>query len=279
MFRLSIISRILLIMLAVLPGIAAAGNGAPVIEPASEQVLQRLDRIERQLDNQNLLDLFNQVQALQSQVQKLRGEVESQQHQIEQMTRSQKDLYTDIDTRLQKLESGSEGEQRAGADDVINNEFGLEDELRSETDSTDDSTVDDDQPAVDAEITRGNADARAAYDKAFDQLKGGDYEKSVAAFKTYLQNYPNTEYTDNARYWLGEAYYVTGDFEQAIAAYQQLLDNDPRSQKAPHALLKIGYSQQKLGNNEQARKTLEDLRSRYPNTTAASLAQERLQQL
>lgn len=279
LYRISTNSRALLIMLSVLPAIAAAGNGAPVIEPASEQVLQRLDRIERMLDNQNLLELFNRVEALQSQVQKLRGELESQQHQIEQMTRRQKDLYADIDNRLQKLESGSAGtDQNAGTDDVVNSDFGVEDTLGSET-GNDNAATEEEPVVADSETIASNSDARAAYNKAFDQLKAGEYEQAIAAFKEYLQNYLDSEYADNARYWLGEAYYVTGDFEQAIDAYQQLLDDDPQSQKAPHALLKIGYSQQKLGNNEQARKTLEDLRSRYPNTTAASLAQERLQQL
>jgi TolA-binding protein len=41
-------------------------------------------------------------------------------------------------------------------------------------------------------------------------------------------------------------------------------------------MLKIGYSYYELGQLDQARAVLEDLRSRYPGTTAARLAEERI---
>lgn len=69
------------------------------------------------------------------------------------------------------------------------------------------------------------------------------------------------------------------NFEEAAATYRRLIDIYPESQKVPHAMLKIGYSQHELGDTEQARQILQSLRSEYPDSTAASLAQERLQQM
>jgi len=271
------------IVLALVPGIAAAGNGAPVVAPVPADVVERLERIERKLDNQSLLDLYNQVQQLQQEVQKLRGEIDSQRHRLEQMTQRQKDLYADIDTRLQELENA--GPSQTG--ETIGG-FALETELPVDPGDPDTAA----EPEADSDVAAGDeggeepaatdatqADPRAAYDQAFDRLKGGEYPQASEAFRKFLQDHPRSEFADNARYWLGEVYYVTGDFEQAIEAYQQLLQDYPDSQKAPHAMLKIGYSQQELGEADQAVNTLEELRRQYPDTTAASLARERLQQM
>lgn len=258
-----------------LPAAAVAGNAAPVVSPASADVIERLDRIERLLDNQSLLDLYNQTQSLQQEVQKLRGELESQQHRIEQMTQRQKDLYADIDQRLQTIEDSDE--RQAGAD-TASDDFVIEPEQVDTIDPVADSDMAD-SPAAGADGAAAPEDAREAYNQAFDQLKAGRYEAAIEAFEQFLQDYPRSDYRPNARYWLGEAHYVQREFEPAIAAYQALLSEHPTSQKAPDALLKIGYSQQEMGERDKARSTLQQLRDEYPDTTAASLARDRLQQL
>ncbi|MEX2481073.1 MAG: tol-pal system protein YbgF [Gammaproteobacteria bacterium] len=121
--------------------------------------------------------------------------------------------------------------------------------------------------------------ADAAYRDAFTKLKAGQYEESIAAFNAYLQEYPGGQYADNAQYWLGEAYYVMRQFEPAIEQYQQLLANYPDSQKQSHAMLKIAYSFAELDLDEQALGVLEDLKSRFPGSAAARLADERIQRL
>jgi TolA-binding protein len=75
---------------------------------------------------------------------------------------------------------------------------------------------------------------------------------------------------------MGEAYYAQRQFEPAIKEYNKLLKNYPDSGKASHALLKIGYSYDELDDKTQAEGQLEELISRYPGTSAASLAQQRL---
>lgn len=123
------------------------------------------------------------------------------------------------------------------------------------------------------------ASVKAEYQDAFDLLKSGDYPAAVVAFREFLLRNPQSEYADNAQYWLGESFYVTEDYPQAIAEYRTLIDVFPESQKFTHALLKIGYSQEAMGESAAARNTLEALARDYPNTTAARLAAERLRQL
>jgi tol-pal system protein YbgF len=117
------------------------------------------------------------------------------------------------------------------------------------------------------------------YRRAFDLLKVGNYKDSISAFNNFLGQYPKSAHADNAQYWLAEAYYVTHQYQPAISEYTKLVEHYPESQKLTHALLKIGYSHHELGQLDQARTSLESLRVRYPGTTAARLADERLQRI
>ena len=76
---------------------AAAGAGISVEE--------RLERIETMLSNQGLLELVQQLQSLEQEISRLRGQAEEQHHALEQLKKRQRDLYTDIDTRLQRIET------------------------------------------------------------------------------------------------------------------------------------------------------------------------------
>lgn len=121
--------------------------------------------------------------------------------------------------------------------------------------------------------------ADQAYRDAFGLLKAGKYDESIEAFNLFLLDYPNSEYSDNAQYWLGETYFVKQEYAPAIDEYRKLIANHPASKKQSHALLKIGYSFQRLGELDKAQAVLKDLTVRYPGTTAARLAQERIQQI
>ncbi|MCC7412441.1 MAG: tol-pal system protein YbgF [Gammaproteobacteria bacterium] len=295
---------------------------------------------------QVLFELVNQVERLQQSVEQLRGEVEQQRYEIEQLRNRQRDLYVDMDRRLQTVESGrpamataapgiaavAPGGAAAMPDGAGGNPPlqvlgpagpstfgdagaagpGLSVEVQQARPAPNLTPTPGPSgaaaPAVlaaDPQYTTapvvaavpapagpppapvpalgvmGNdpAAAEEAYKGAFNLLKAGQYDDAIAAFNNYLVEYPGSALADNAQYWLGEAYYVTRQFEAAIGEYQKLLQAYPQSAKAPHAMLKIGYSYQEVGQLDAARTQLDRVRTMYPNTTAARLAQERLQRL
>ena len=82
-----------------------AGVGAQEADDPGMTVSERLERIENALSNQSLLEMVQQVQSLEVEINRLRGEVEVQNHAIEQLKKRQRDLYTDIDRRIQRLEN------------------------------------------------------------------------------------------------------------------------------------------------------------------------------
>lgn len=122
-------------------------------------------------------------------------------------------------------------------------------------------------------------DPNRLYESAYLDVTRGDYPLAIEGFNTYLQYYPNTELSDNAQYWVGEAYFALQDFPSAAREYQKVIDNYPKGDKLPAALLKLGEAHQSQGDTQAARTTLERLVKDFPRSEEARLAKERLASL
>nr|NIR60847.1 tol-pal system protein YbgF [Gammaproteobacteria bacterium] len=125
----------------------------------------------------------------------------------------------------------------------------------------------------------GPGEIRDRYREAFNLLKEARYDEAVTAFEDFLSRHPDSSYSDNAQYWLGESYYVTRRFDQAVAQFQKVLDEYPDSAKVPDAMLKIGYVRYEQQSWDDARAMLKSLHEQHPDTTAARLAEQRLQRI
>jgi TolA-binding protein len=66
------------------------------------------------------------------------------------------------------------------------------------------------------------------------------------------------------------------DYKSAIAAQQKVVRLWPENTKSPDALLNIASSQSELGQNSAARETLRTLVKKYPSSSAAEQAKQRL---
>ncbi len=253
-------------------------NKVPAFEPITGDYNARLEKVEKAVNNNALLDMLDLLESLKTEVSSLRGEIEVQTHTIEQLKQKQRELYTDVDNRLQRVENNgatNSGTLTTSKDTEITPAFENTESANEESsevleiaDSTNDATKAPDP-----------AKAEAAYQKAFKLLKDSRYDQALIAFKSFLNDYPTNPFSDNAQYWLAETNYVMQKYELAINEYQALLNTYPDSKKVSHALLKIGYSYAELGNESDAKKTLEEVKAQYPGTTAARLATERLRKI
>jgi tol-pal system protein YbgF len=231
----------------------------------------RVIRMERVLENQSLVELSSEVERLRSETTALRGEIETLRYESEQSGSRQRELYVDVDRRLQSLESGgprafepppstpalsapAAGAAAAGA------------AVGSAVGST-------------AATPRPTGSDQQNYQAAFDLISARKYPEAGAAFQTFLQQFPTSPLADNAQYWLGETYYVRGQYAEALPAFRKVLEQYPQSAKLPDAMLKVGYSQIELGDRNAARTTLQEVMRQFPDTTAARLASQRLSAL
>ena len=222
-------------------------------------------------DKQLIFDLLDRIERLESDIRQLRGSLEVYRHRQE-----------NLELRLADLEAVKRGigASRAGAPA----EEELAPELAPEPALSSTPPLEAEVPPADTPSSRPNrstasvapASEQAAYDTAFNMLREGHFEQSVANFQEFLRNYPNSRLAGNAQYWLGEAYYVTRDFENAKQAFINLGVSYPNSDKVPDALLKLGYIYGELGDKAKAREILNKVMQAYPGSQAASLAQKRL---
>jgi tol-pal system protein YbgF len=213
----------------------------------------RVQRIERVLTNQSLMELAQRIDTLQADLRTIRGEVEVLQNQTDGGKSQSRALYGDLEKRLAALETlggvGAGGAPATGA------------------------------PPSGAGPMVGAGGEQSSYDAAFNALKGSDYPKAISGFKGFVAAYPSSPLASNAQYWLGEAYYVTREYPSAIAAFQKVTTDWPESRKVPDALVKIGFTQAALGKNGDARVTLQDVVRRFPGSEASQLASDRLKRL
>jgi TolA-binding protein len=66
------------------------------------------------------------------------------------------------------------------------------------------------------------------------------------------------------------------DFKNAISAQETLLSSYGSSPKAPDAMLNIASNYAELKDLKNAKKTLQQLVKKYPDTSAAQTAKDRL---
>ncbi len=304
-----------LISLALLAGVAAHGEAFAQDRQTLESLDSRVARIERVLD-QSLLEQFQRVDSLKQEIRGLRGEIENLTNEVNTLKRRNGDLYADTDQRLTDLEE-SQGSLDFFDEDGSLAEGALLDETTSFLDETaldgdgsgtggvggDASAglapaaviVREGGPAIPVanldefgdgpkppsrtlRDTATNAE-KLAYNSAYDQLARGQVQESMKSFDSFLSQYPDGPYSDNAWYWQGEAMYAQRDFEKSLRNFGVVINSFPQSPKIPDARLKIGFALYEQQQYEQARAILTGVQDDYPGRSASVLARKRLQRM
>lgn len=243
---------------------------APVVVKAADSALesmslkQRLERVERLVSSDVLIEQAQQNEMLREEITTMREQLEQQQHELDTLKQRQRSLYVDMDRRLTNVEAGA-----------VN--------VRSSPVPPPNTSVSSNVPAPAVRVTSstagatGNQDAaKQAYGSAFNLLKEGRYAQSIEAFTVFLKDHAGSQYVDNAQYWLAEANYVSREYKTALSEFQKLIASHPDSTKIPGARLKIGYVYYELKNWSAAKEALDQVTKLYPDTTVAKKAVERL---
>ena len=221
----------------------------PVLAKLTE-LERRMQALERVVQNQSLVNMTQQVSSLERRNDEVQGRVEELEHYSETTADRQRQLYADLDARIQELEAAIQASNTRGV--------------------MDGGTLSPGQLPVPGGSDRDN------YQAAFELLKEQRYEPAAMAFQQFLVSYPDSELADNAQYWLAESHYVTQMFSEALAEFEVVITKFPRSRKVPDALLKMGYCNYELEDWAAAREALTLVQEEYSDTTAARLAGQRL---
>ncbi len=117
---------------------------------------------------------------------------------------------------------------------------------------------------------------RELYSQAYADFARGNYDLAIQGFTEYMTHYPETDFTDNAQYWIGECLYGKKRYAEAIEAWNTLFRNFPPSDKLPDGRVKKGMALERLGRRSQALVEYRYVVDRYPTSPAARIARERL---
>jgi tol-pal system protein YbgF len=244
----------------ILTSLVSACAVAPEEDPVQiklNDIDGRVQRIERVVSNQSLLEMAQKLDTAQGDVRTLRGRVEELENSNEALRKQQRELYADLDKRIASAGAGGPGPS-IGTPGVIGSQP---------------------VPGVVSGTPGSAATEQAAYSQAFDALKAQNYAAAITGFRSFLSTYPASPIAENAQYWLGEAHYAKGEYDQAAAAFRTVGERWPNSRKSPDALLKLGFSQLEMKRYAEARVSLADVTRKFPDSDAAKLAAERLRRI
>lgn len=228
------------------------GDGGARLSPQEQRLQEietRIGEVARKVDNLNTSNQAQNLTRLESEMRSLRGEVEKLRYEIETGNQRSRELYQDLDRRMQAIEN----ERRSAR-------LAMEPKIAQ-------------PPALPA-----SQEEESSYAAHLEQLKAGNYDAAIAGFRDFTSRYPQGKFTDNAWYWMGEAYFVKRDYGSAERSFRSVLERFPASPKAPDALLKVGSVQLEQKQKDEARATWQKVIADYPGTNAANLARQRLEQ-
>lgn len=206
--------------------------------------------------SKNQLDFANQIEAIRADIAALRGQIEVLTYELDATQKRQKDFYVDLDNRLRKLEPGGNAPAATGADNA--------DPSQGQT------------PAPGASAPVDEAAAARDYEAALNLIKAAKYKDAVSAFTNFTKNYAGSQRLPSAYFWLASSHYQLREFGKAADYFGKVASTWPNDPKAPDALLGQANAQYEAGDGKGGRKMLELLVQKYPKSTAAQSAQQRL---
>lgn len=256
--RLRFASRLsaIALLLAVI-GVQQAQAGVFDDEEARRQVKDLSIKVGERIDtlSKAQFELVSQIQALREENARLRGQVETLNYELESAKKRQQDFYIDLDGRLRKLETAPvpAAAEAKPADD----------EKAAATDPGKKPVGD---PAAESRD----------YEAALNLFKANKIKEAAVAFDAFTKAHPDSTLAPNAQYWLGNAHYSLRDCKKAVDAHRIVVGKWPQHPKAPDSLINIATCQQELGDAKGAKLTFETVLSKYPDSSAAATAKQRL---
>lgn len=215
--------------------------------------------------SQTLIEQNRLSEQMSREVSELRGQIEVLTNSINDLEKRQKDLYLDIDNRLQAIEAGRGKTTAKPAAPVVTDTTPKAEPKAATAEAKPDAKPADDPAA-----------ALKAYESALGLFKAGKYKEAAVAFDKFTKTYPESEQAPAAQFWLGNSYYAVGDCKQVISSQQKLLAKWPKNGRAPDAMANIANCQAELGQKAESQKTLKDLVAKYPDSKAAGAAKQQI---
>jgi len=201
------------------------------------------------------------IQELETELRDLTGQIEEQNFKIRQLETQFERLSSDVNLRLQDLESGARDQPRPGAitsQDTGGNNY-----------QWNSGNAPNNPVEINPDLVTPN-DPAALYNRAFSLLKQEKYANSQVLFQNFLDQNPDHKLAGNAIYWLGETHYVRGEYDRSAQIFAEAYQKYPKSPKAPDNVLKLGMSLAGAGKKEEACIALKQVNLDHADSSAVT---------
>ena len=125
----------------------------------------------------------------------------------------------------------------------------------------------------------GPAAAEETYEAAVTQFNRGSLNTARMAFGSFLGDFPDHRLAPSAQFYLADILEQENQLDQAIEEFLRVAELYPTADRVPVALYRIGAIYALQGNVDEAEIFLERVVNTYPDSGAADLAQELLQEI
>jgi tol-pal system protein YbgF len=228
-------------------------------------------------ENQKLkADLLLQLENLQSEMRMLSTSIDEYKELLKRPSQEIDRVRDEMEARLRSLEEKKKNQEEKTRE--------LEDRLKEPEGKTSgfaSKQMESERLAAtkeaSAELKGFSTGMGDLYKDAYETFYKGDLEGARRKFEAFLKQYPNTELSDNAQYWIGETYYLKKDYERAILEYEKAVVKYPEGDKIPAALFKQALAFFELGDKSNARNLLRRVIEKYPRSEQAEMAKKKLE--
>jgi len=246
--------------------------------------------------SKEMIQLQTQVQALQDQMTHMQQSFDERMGVMKSLMDQNTDSMnkvaasmTALQGSLEKLQSdnGAKVDQLSGQIQALNDSL---DELKARLAKV--SKQLEDMQAAQQSVAAGQAAQQAQqqalaqapppdvlYNNALRDYNAAKNDLAKQEFSDYVRFYPTTDFAGNSYFYLAELAYKQGNFQEAVTNYDQVIQNFPTGNKGPSSELKKGLALIELGKKDDGVTQLRHVIQRYPRSTEALQAKDRLRKL
>jgi len=249
----------------------------------TEQTLAQVKQDGQELRNQSA-EFYASIEAIRQELRNVTGKVEETVHNFQKGPLNASDSTSGKDDSLRRIEEMNlqNAERISRVEQYLNLEVSSDaakrpsnmPEKTASTATPPPNPAPVQTPQVKKELTENEF-----YDSAKQAFDKGEFETAREQFLEYLKRFPKAKNADNAQFWIGEIYYRDKWYEKAIMEYQKVIENYPDGNKVPAALLKQGLAFSSLNEKPNAKIIFQEIIRKYPTSTEAKIAKEKLSAL
>ena len=249
-----------------------------------QQILERLDTIESQLDEHDFLvgelikteeeaslDTRNLLDKLERTSSHLRDQIDQTRSSTRQRDQDLSIRVKAIESRLDNLINANPSKEPKQVNTPnTKKEKEKEEPLNPNPNPTD--TPSPKENTSNGQLVEASDNQASAFRSAYKSYLNGRYARATVEFQQFVKQYPTGALTPQAYFYLGDAQYIQKQYKGATRALQHILTAFPDNKYVPPALFKLGLVMMETDQAPKAQEFWDEVIQKFPDSPEAEQA-------